>query len=209
MKNKYGILCILGLLLTMLSSFGKPETFHTDNPDVYMQLEGHIENEGEDIRSGLFIFPETIDCLEDVEYEYYCEQGALDNSYMIFLKGNYPDEKSYEAEVDRLANITCSVETSKGNIVNEVEYTEILFDYPAYVTVYHTNKSFEYALVDEESRSVVYVYLKLCEGSEFLQDMYLPREFQGKTMMEYDTNWENQNIYYAPDGDDVQVYYLD
>ena len=77
------------------------------------------------------------------------------------------------------------------------------------MTVYHTNKSFEYALVDEESRSVVYVYLKLCEGSEFLQDMYLPREFQGKTMMEYDTNWENQNIYYAPDGDGVQVYYLD
>lgn len=204
------VICLLLIIFSLcLTACNQKKSFHTGDVTQYLQTEGHIENEGTDIRSGLFIFPDTVVKLENVEYEYYCEEGILDNTYMIYLKAEYPDQESYEAEIERLANICCSVKTSEEIVVNDIEYTEDLFEYPAYVSVYNTNMSFEYALTDVENNIVVYVYLKLCEGAEFLPEEYLPIEFKSKSMMNYDTSWENQNIYYAPDGTDVYVYYLD
>lgn len=200
---------VASICVILLTGCGQENTYHTTDVSLYLQMEGNIANEGEDVRSGFFVFPESIEEFSNVEYEYYCEEGVLDNSYMIFLKATYPDEKSYNEEEERLSNITCEVKTSKGTVVNEIEYTETLFEYPAYVTVYNTNMSFEYALTDEENYSVVYVYLKLCEGSDFLPDKYLPKEFVESSMMNYDTSWKNQNIYYAPDGDGVHVYFQD
>lgn len=201
-------LVLLGFCV-MMNACSQKESYHTFDKDEYLHTKGHITDEGTDIRSGLFIFPESIETLKDVEYEYYCERGIGDNSYMIFLKGSYQDKETYEEELKRLAGINCTIKTTTGNVKNDIEYTETLFEYPAYVTIYHTNMSFEYALIDSENNSVIYVFLKLCEGSDFLPDKYLPIEFKGKTMLEYDTSWKNQNIYYAPDGEGVHKYYLD
>lgn len=210
--NRFGkslISFVLIFLCVTLSACNQKESYHTFDADKYLQTEGHISDEGIDIRSGLFIFPKSIETLKDIEYEYYCERGIGDNSYMIFLKGTYPDKGAYEEELKRLADINCTIETTAGDIKNNIEYTDTLFSYPAYVAIYHTNMSFEYALIDDKNNTVVYVFLKLCEGSDFLQDKYLPVEFKKKTMLKYDTNWKNQNIYYAPDGDGVYKYYLD
>ena len=204
------LFCIVTIISIVLIITGtSTETYQTSDPNEYLEMEGHITNEGMDISSGLFIFPETIEKLKNVEYEYFCKRGILDNSYMVFMKGDYPDMNSYEAELERLSNIGCSIETSEGTVNNKVEYSEISFDYPAYITIYNTNMAFEYALVDDANKSVVYIYLKLCEGADFLPDKYLPIEFKGKSMMEYGTDWKNQNIYYAPDGEGVYVHYLD
>lgn len=94
-------------------------------------------------------------------------------------------------------------------VKNTINYTEKLFDYPAYITIYNTNMSFEYALTDDENRCIIYIFLKLYEGAKFLPEEYLPLEFQGKSMMNYDTSWQNQNIYYSTDTNGDHVYYLD
>lgn len=212
MKKKFFLssrfFCVMILSCSvLLTACGGEKEYHTTNAESYLQTEGHIANEGSDIRCGFFVFPTSISDLQNVEYEYYCKEGIWENTYMIYLNIEYPNQKSYEAEIERLADITCSVKTSNDMVVNTIEYTEELFNYPAYVTVYNTNMSFEYALADAENNTIIYVYLKLCEGMDFLPMEYLPIEFRETSMMNYDTSWKNQNIYYAPDGDGVYVYY--
>lgn len=184
------------------------ETYQTTDPDLYLQTEGHIANEGMDIRSGLFIFPESIEDLEQVQYRYACKEGLLDNSYLIYLKATYSDA-AYMAEKERLANIQCTIKLPNEAVSNAIEYTETQFNFPAYVAVYNTNMSFEYALADDENNCMIYVYLKLFEGVDFLPELYLPLEFIGKSVLKYDSSWKNQNIYYATDSNGDHVYYLD
>ena len=202
------LLVFVGICITLFAC-AEADVYQTTDPNEYLQTEGHIANEGIDIRSGLFVFPKSIDNLDNVEYEYSCEQGVLDNSYMIYLKAEYPNTAAYQAERERLENICCTIDTPDDTVDNKIEYTQTLFNYPAYVAIYNTNMSFEYALVDDASQSVVYVFLKLYEGSDFLVDAYLPKEFQGGASMRYDTTWSGKNIYYATDGNGDHVYYLD
>lgn len=204
------ILCVILLLCSIfLTACETEKEYQTTNTDLYLQMEGHIANEGMDIRSGFFVFPDSINDMQNVKYQYYCKEGIAENSYMIYLNVKHSNQKSYEEEIERLTSITCSVKTSKNVVKNDIEYTEELFDYPAYVAVYNTNMSFEYALADMDNNTIIYVYMKLCEGKDFLPKEYLPKEFRESSMMEYDTTWKNQNIYYAPDGDGIYVYYLD
>lgn len=173
-----------------------------------MQTTGHIENEGTDIRSGLLIFPDTLEGLQDVEYQYSCKEGTLDNSYFIYLSATYAED-AYRTEKERLSNIQCTVKLPNKTVNNAIEYSKTLFYYPAYVAVYNTNMSFEYALTDDENNRIRYVYIKLYEGADYLTEEYLPLEFKGKSMLNYDTSWQNQNIYYATDANGDHVYYLD
>lgn len=206
-KQLFVILLLLGLCAGLTNCKGRG-TYQTADPNAYMETEGHIANEGMDIRSGLFIFPESIEGLENVQYQYACKEGLLENSYLIYLKATYSDT-AYREEKERLANIRCTVELPENTVENAIEYSETLFDYPAYVAVYNTNMSFEYALADDEHNCIRYVYLKLYEGADYIAEEYLPLEFKGKSMLNYDTTWQNQNIYYATDSNGDHVYYLD
>lgn len=201
------ILLLIGLSI-QLTACGPAESYSTMDPNEYLQTTGHIENEGTDIRSGLLIFPDTIEGLANVEYQYSCKEGTLDNSYFIYLRATYAED-AYRMERERLSNIQCTVKLPDKTVNNSIEYSETLFAYPAYVAVYNTNMSFEYALADDENNCMIYVYLKLFEGADFLPEMYLPLEFKGKSMLNYDTSWQNQNIYYATDANGDHVYYLD
>ena len=206
---RVSLLFLVAVMLLTLPGCTSEEHYRTDSVSEYMQLSGHITNEGLDIRSGLFIFPESPVGMENVQYTYACKYGALDNSYLLFLKGTYPDQAAYDAELQRLQGISCSVSLPEETANNTVQYSETLFAYPAYITVYNTNLSFEYALTDAKTRSIVYVYIKLYEGADFLPSEYLPLEFAGSSMMDYDSTWTNQNIYYAPCGNGDHAYYKD
>lgn len=201
------VLLLIGLSI-QLAACGTAESYSTMDSDLYLQTEGHIANEGMDIRSGLFIFPESIEDLEQVQYRYACKEGLLDNSYVIYLKATYSDA-AYLAEKERLTNIQCTIELPDETVTNAIEYTETLFNFPAYVAVYNTDMSFEYALADDENNCIIYVFLKLFEGADYLAEEYLPLEFKGKSMLNYDTTWQNLNIYYATDNNGDHVYYLD
>ncbi len=206
-KKAFAALLVV-LFCVQLAACAAPKSYQTEDPDLYLQTQGHIANEGTDIRSGLFVFPDSLEGLENVEYRYLCKEGLLDNAYGIYLKASY-SEDAYQAETERLANIRCEVQLSTKSVENAITHTELLFHYPAYIAVYNTNMSFEYALADEENRCIIYVYLKLLEGGDFLPEAYLPLEFAGKSMLNYDTSWQNPNIYYATDTSGDHVYYLD
>lgn len=206
-KRALVVLVFLGLCAGIISC-RSAATYQTTDINEYLDMGGHIENEGMDIRSGLFIFPESVEESKNAQYRYVCQEGVMDNSYMIYLKATYSDS-AYQDEKERLSNIQCVIEMPNNAVKNTINYTEKLFDYPAYITIYNTNMSFEYALTDDENRCIIYIFLKLYEGAKFLPEEYLPLEFQGKSMMDYDTSWQNQNIYYSTDTNGDHVYYLD
>lgn len=206
-KQVFVILLLFGLCAG-LTACKSNETYQTTDPKAYLKTEGHIANEGTDIRSGLFTFPKSIENLENVQYQYACKEGLLDNSYLIYLKATYSDT-DYRNEKERLSNIRCTVKLPEKTVENTIAYNETSFNYPAYIAVYNTDMSFEYALADDENRCIIYVFLKLYEGADFISEKYLPLEFNNKSMLNYDTAWKNQNIYYATDANGDHVYYLD
>ena len=182
------------------------ESYRTEDPSEYLQITGHITNEGMDVHSGLFVFPASIEGLEDVEYRYSCKYDGLFNDCMIYLKATYSDAE-YAAEVERLSNITCSVSAFGVNAENSILYSEDLFRYPAYIAIYDCDLSYEYALVDDATNTIVYIYLNLYEVDGFLPEEYFPLEYMDAEILG-GSNWENHNIYYTA-GDGMYIYYKD
>lgn len=210
-KGVFSIILSVLTVIGMVSCDEKvTDTYHTTDPSEYMEICGHYEDECYDIESGLFVFPKSIEGLENVEYEYLSEKYFLsgEDGMVLYLKATYPDAESYKNEVKRLGKISCDFKHNSGKrIVNKVKYSEKLFEYPAYITVYNSNGVFEYALVDDETRTIVCVFLQLTDGNDYLADEYLPIEFKDKVMTNYDYNWKNQNIYYAETLNDCYSFY--
>ena len=93
-------------------------------------------------------------------------------------------------------------------VTNSVEYSKKLFAYPAYIAIYASNLSYEYALLDEENNRIIYVYLQMKDANGVIPDEHLPLEFLGKDMYE-NNNWDNPNIYFSKDQHNDYLYYKD
>ncbi|MFZ5988410.1 MAG: hypothetical protein ACOYWZ_14970 [Bacillota bacterium] len=108
----------------------------------------------------------------------------------------YSDEE-YRAEVDRLKKIKCEIKIGNGKVVNSVEYSDTKFNYPAYVTAYGSSNVYEYALCNEDTKTIVYVYLQTVSNNKVaFSKEYLPIEYQnGKDLIDND-NIHNTNIYH-------------
>lgn len=176
------------------------EEYMTIKESEYGAWSGHIDYESESMESGLYLFPQNLASTEDVDYLYYCAKNNLSiSSYLVYTAATYSQE-DYVKEVERIKNTQCTVRLNgEGDCVtNSVMYSEELFAYPAYVAVYASNLSYEYALLDEENNTIIYVYLQMKDGYEILPAEHLPLENLGKNMYEKNS-WDNPNIYYAKD----------
>lgn len=160
----------------------------------------HVESEKGDVDSGLFIFPENVSSAVETDYAYTYQRGLLENGYDMYLKASY-EEEEYAKEVQRLSEINVDIKLTDGSIVNKaIMYSDSLFAYPAYVAIYNAHNSFEYALLDEENQTIVYVYHHLLNDEEAgnTPQEYRPLEFQEKSM-EGTSSWENFHLYYEKD----------
>ena len=119
--------------------------------------------------SKLSIFPKELDGnAKDVSYYYLTMDTFMDPTCEVYLKCTYP-EQEFEEELSRLKEIT--------GIREDNDH----FNYPAYVTMYNFSSSYEYALVIEEEKSIVYVstqgiYPNWFLGLRFSKE-YLPDDF--------------------------------
>lgn len=174
------------------------EKYETSDIKEYGFYHGHIEGEAEGIGSGLFIFPKKISSkATDKKYYYRCGTAGFDNFYEIILECTY-DQESYDEEIERLTEITCEVRNKSASdevVINKIEYSEEKFKYPAYITVYASHDTYEYALCDEETKRIIYVYMQMSNSKEILQEEYLPIEYSKKSLLSANS-WENTNIYY-------------
>ncbi len=121
-----------------------------------------IDTYGNDLDSGLFVFPDDTDSAIDISYESALKTGLFDTDGSIFLVATY-SEDGFKREIERLSQITCTVfETNFEDSdyhVAEIKYDTEMYKYPAYVASDGYRSVYEYALVDEDENKIIYAYL--------------------------------------------------
>jgi len=194
--------------LYLFCASGIQQEYVTIDATEYGNWSGHIDYEREEIESGLYIYPKSIAQALDVDYFYYTslDYHSISN-IVIFAEVTYSEE-DYKKEKERILSLECEVALSENeqSVSNSIVYSEELFTYPAYIAIYASNLSYEYALTDEKNNKIIYVYAKLKDLNGMIPDKYLPLETIGKDM--YGKNsWDNINIYYAEDKNGDYKFY--
>jgi hypothetical protein len=154
-----------------LSFFGKE--YRTTDPAQYGIYRGHISNEASGMFSNLLIFPSKLPGSAHIEdYYYYCSDKGLDSSYQIILEYSLSAE-DFQKEKQRLSNLSITYKDK----TNKVLYDTTGFNYPAYVTVFNDNETYEYALLDTAKNRIIYVFSQFQDLDESQLDKnYLPSE---------------------------------
>ncbi len=133
-----------------------------------------LENYGGDIDSGLFIFPDDTKNMIEPTFESSLKTGFFDTDGYIILHAKYSKE-DYEAEIERLSNIGCSIEFGADKVSHQIQYDEESYGLPAYVAVDGYDYIYEYALVNEEKCEITYIllsypkYVNLRDYKEYLK----------------------------------------
>lgn len=204
-------LCILCVLAGTCSLYHEGENLYsTTDVNEYGDFSGHWEGEEEERLSGLFIFPTNLSKrVKEEKYFYKTGTGLFGGSYEIYLEAVYPKEE-YEAEKERLSKITCEIQMDgKEDIVtNEIWYVEDVFCYPAYVAVFENDSSYEYALLDEANRRIIYVFLQYQDGSNIPEE-YLPAGAKEDLEENRRTDLDEFNLYYSEDEEGEFTFYRD
>ena len=117
-----------------------------------------IEGYGKDIDSGLFLFPNETEKMMEATFASNLKTGFFDTDGYIILQAKYNAE-DFEAEVERLSGIECSVM----DVVLGVQYDTESYSLPAYVAVDGFDHVYEYALIDRDSCKITYVLLSYPE----------------------------------------------
>ncbi|MGN0351589.1 MAG: hypothetical protein ACI4ES_08045 [Roseburia sp.] len=167
----------VGLLVVILLIVLVPFLFFKGTTDVdkYGEFETYCGY------SELKIFPKELDEeAEEVSYYYWAKDTFLDPTCEIYLKCTYPEQR-FEEEVARVKGIT--------GIREDTEH----FQYPAYVAMYNFSSSYEYALVLEEEKSIVYVNTQGIYPNWFL-GLRFPKEYLPEDFMEDITYTGNPEV---------------
>ena len=125
-----------------------------NNIDNYNHYLNKLHNNS-DVHSDLEIFPKQING-NVLDFKYYRQDGLFDGSYLFYLIVNY-DEEQYISEENRIHNISIN---SNGKYKSPI-YEPDKFKYPAYITIYDGFGTYEYALLDEKTHSIIYVFNQL------------------------------------------------
>lgn len=138
--------------------------------------------------SHLLVFPEAdTKGIQVQEYYYECEE-FIDNSYNIYVK--YTMEKDvYEKERERIADISMTYK-DRNQVITKVDGAS---EYTAYVASWDMDHTYEYALFDDETSSIVCVFTQHDEANNEL----IPKKYH-----------LDENIMKESVGDDFNVYYF-
>lgn len=159
-----------------------------------------IEEYGKDIDSGLFLFPNQTEKMMEATFASSFKTGLFDTDGYIILQAKY-NEEDYEAEVERLSNIECSVM----DVVLGVRYDTESYALPAYVASDGFDHVYEYALMDRNKCKITYILLSYPEDvdlNEYEQYLKLDRlEYVIKDTLKC------FSIYVRKSRDDVYIEY--
>ena len=118
-----------------------------------------VENYHSLINSNLSIFPDQLITEEEnVEYHAYITNELFDDNNEIYLSCVY-EEEIYKEEVERLKAISITIKYKNQEHTNYIKYDETSYKYPAYISSDGFASVYEYALLLEENRQIVYLYL--------------------------------------------------
>jgi hypothetical protein len=185
---------ILGVVFVVASfmvlNFKKED--HTNIEEYSSNLTKLIESQ--DVRSGLKIFPTEVNKDKVKEFKYYSEDDLFVGSYLYYLVVDY-DKDEFNAEVERIK----SVNQPFRDIVKNIFFAKTGFKYPAYITIWDGNGTYEYALVDEENTTIAYVLNQLFDWKDTdIAEEYLPKDYSVPSTSK-DTGKDGYSMYYVYD----------
>ena len=157
---------------------------------------------GSEMNSGFFVFPDDLDYAVQIEYSYSTKTGMFDTDGYFILKAVYSDD-DFKAEKERISNISCEINFRDESHTNYILYDDVSYNYPAYVANDGYDHAYEYALLDEENDTIIYVSLSYPQNT----DLKGYEDFLKKDPDAYDqgnsSTLENFTIYYFrfPDSD--------
>ncbi len=160
-----------------------------------------LEQYGGDI-SEMFVFPDNTANMLDPTFESSLKTGFFDTDGYIILQGTY-NEEDYDAEVQRLSSIECTV----NDITIGIKYDDESYEMPAYVAIDGLDYEYEYALLDEDNHTITYILLSYPE----YVDLHEYEEYLKLDTDEYKTedSWNRFSIYSRHYGDGVYIEYSD
>lgn len=124
---------------------------------IRTRSEDYCNFEGFKGYSNLEIFPSNpIELGEIYEYYYLSADTLMNPTCKVFMECKFLDDEKFEDECHRLSQ----VHVQKGKEKNDVKYSEDTFNHPAYVAMYDWNSCYEYALILEEEKKIIYVFLQ-------------------------------------------------
>ncbi|MCR5409488.1 MAG: helix-turn-helix domain-containing protein [Lachnospiraceae bacterium] len=127
-----------------------------------------------DMTSHFFLFPDDLSETEEADFWYEYKTGLLDTDGSFFLTAVYSDE-NFADEIERISEVTCTVNNDVEDITQAVIYDEDMYNYPAYIAIDGYTHNYEYALIDEDNNRIIYVLLgypdydDLSEYSDYLK----------------------------------------
>lgn len=187
MKNKRKIICVFLSVMIFCVGCGKNETIVS--PELYETILSNMK-ENSDIHSKLLIFPESEVVMDFIKECNHVEQeGLFDGIYQLSINCNY-DNKTYEKEQQRLENIVVSYRNTKQVVLSTITES----GYLTYITIYDGVGTYEYAMLDEENSSIIYVFSQLGNIQDIVGEKYVV----GKSDIE-DKIDGAYNIYYFAD----------
>lgn len=154
-----------------------------------------ISKYGSDMNSKFLLFPDDLDKAVDDEFAYSAKTGLFDTDGYFILKVQY-DEEDYKAEVDRMADISYTITYQSDSYTNYIMYDETMYNYPAYIASDGHGHAYEYALLDEDNDTIIYValsypkYVDLSDYEDYLKTDPDAYEDNGTSTL------ENFTIYY-------------
>lgn len=181
MKKVNIVICSCLLLLMLVGCNDKEDKLLVEQ---YSQSREVLVDKGEDVRSALKIFPDSLENVADMEeYQFQEKEGLFDGIYELYMLCAY-DQAEFYKEQERLATIKGIL----GDEEKEILYDDTSFDYPVYIAAY-TESEIEYAVIDRENFQIAYVFLQLVE----LDESHVPERYQ----ISY--TGEAMNIYFFDD----------
>lgn len=168
MVKKYVLILISFILTLNLSSCSNVyEETIISNIEEYDNIWTLPERRADEIS---VLFPNNVN--EEQCVTFICKHTTyqlLGTGWQVLLEIKY-DDSLYFSEIDRLNNLC-----TDSPICGYSEY----YDNPAYATVWNWNGCFEYAVIDENKKTIYYIYLQLIEKKDLTIDQnYVPKGYE-------------------------------
>ncbi len=131
--------------------------------------EAMVSKYSSEFNSGFYLFPENLDKSVDDEYAYSAKTGLFDTDGYFILKVQY-NEEDYKAEVDRMSDVSCKIDFDNNqSYTNYVYQDDTMYNYPAIIAMDGYDNAYEYALLDEEDLTIIYVALSYPESVNLIK----------------------------------------
>lgn len=153
--NKKFILRLIIIFILILIFLVLPYELFIGSTTIRFMKKDYCNFEGFLGYSNLEIFPENPEEISKVTDYFYLNMDTLmDPTCKVFMECTFDNMEMFEQECNRLSQITVTLDDE----IKEIKYNQELFQYPAYVAIYDWSSCYEYALILEEEKKIIYVF---------------------------------------------------